>query len=379
MPIRRTVFQQFVNLFPQGVIAKAVAVHGADEGVRRLSTAKLFDALLYAQITGLESLRSLTESYRRSIGPLCRSTVADALKRRSSGVFADIQRSIQMQAARRFPGRSLCRQVKDVVVLDASVIDLCRNLHPWAVFRKGTSAAKLHATYRLDSRLPEVCVITPGLRHDLPIARRHMKFAPGTTLVFDRGYWSAKYLEHLDKQGIAFVTRARKNNCFEVIETLPLATDCRVISDERVQQQNSRNYQNCRIPLRRVTYFDIETERELVFITNRFDLAATTIAALYKARWQVELFFKALKQNLKIRRFLGRSRNAIEAQIRVALIVYILVQIARLASTSPLSFTVATTTLRTLALQTMPLSWVLGRDAPIPKIEAEPRMNEGRK
>jgi len=252
--------------------------------------------------------------------------------------------------------------------MDASVIDLYRNLHPWAEFRKGTSAAKLHATFRPDSGLPEVCVITPGLRHDLPIARRHMKFAPGTTLVFDRGYWSARYLESLNDQGIAFVTRARKNNRFDVVETLTPGKDCGVISDERVKQRDGRSYKNCSIPLRRVTYFDTQTDKELVFITNRFDLAATTIAALYKARWQIELFFKALKQNLKIRRFLGRSRNAIEAQIRIALIAFMLVQIARLASISSLSFTVATTTLRTFVLRSQPLSSVLGRDAPRPKI-----------
>jgi len=118
------------------------------------------------------------------------------------------------------------------------------------------------------------------------------------------------------------------------------------------------------VKLRRVTYFDAHTEKTLVFMTNRFDLAATTIAALYKARWQVELFFKALKQNLAIKRFLGRTRNAIEAQIRVALIAFILVQLARLASTSPLSFTFAAGVLATTALCHKPLSSVLGRDGP---------------
>lgn len=147
-----------------------------------------------------------------------------------------MQRAVVLQARCRYPGRAMPRGVGEVLLLDASLIDLYRHLHPWAEFRKGTSAAKLHLTYLLKQDIPEVSVITPGLRHDLPIAKRHIPFAPGTTVVFDRGYWSVAYLERLHDGGVGFVTRARRNNRFEVRESF-LTSSPGVLDDERVRQK----------------------------------------------------------------------------------------------------------------------------------------------
>jgi Transposase DDE domain/Domain of unknown function (DUF4372) len=374
----RTVFEQLLKYIPRRQFAASVERHEADRNTRRLDTWTWFGALLFGQLTGRDSLRSLERPFSVAIErlgssgmrPVCRSTLADANRSRPLEVLRETYASLLTSAERFLPGHRLKIPGAGVLLMDSTVIDLYRELNPWAEFRQGTSAVKLHTAITLDGELPAFFVVTPALRHDCPVASRYFRFPKGSTVVFDRGYWNASWLSRLSEQGIAFVTRARRNNRFRVTHRRPVDRSSGVLCDQTVRQipgrsgSRGRRYR-CyyRADLRRISYRDPETKKLLVFLTNRFDLDALTVCALYKARWQVELFFKAIKQNLGLTRFLGRSRRSVEAQILVALIAYVLLQIARLASKTALSTTVAIHTLRGLALHRQPLAQILGPPA----------------
>jgi putative transposase len=377
----RTVFEQLLNYIPRHEFQSSVRRHESDRNSRRLSTWTWFGALLFGQLTGRDSLRSLERPFSLAVGrlrssgmqPVRRSTLADANHSRPLAVLEETYARLLKAAERLVPAHRLQVPGGSVLLMDATIIDLYRRLNPWAEFRRGTSAAKLHTAISLDGELPAFFVVTPALSHDCPIARRCFRFPKGSTVVFDRGYWNARWLGQLTEQEVAFVTRARRNNTFRVTERHPADRSAGILCDQTVRQipgrigsrVRGRRY-HCYYPgdLRRISFLDPGTKKRLVFLTNRFDLDAATICALYKARWQVELFFKALKQNLKIGRFLGRSRRAVEAQILVALIAYVLLQIARLASRTELSTTVAMQTLRALALYRQPLEQILGPPRP---------------
>lgn len=375
----RTVFEQLLNYIPRHEFQSSVRRHEGDRNTRHLTTWTWFGALLFGQLTGRDSLRSLERPFSLAVErlhssgmqPVHRSTLADANHSRPLAVLEETYARLLKSAERLVPSHRLQVPGGSVLLMDSTVIELYRKLNPWAEFRKGTSAAKLHTAITLDGELPAFFVVTPALSHDCPIARRCFRFPKGSTVVFDRGYWNATWLNRLTEQEVAFVTRARRNNRFRVTERRAVDRKTGLLCDQTVRQIPGKSggkghryrcyYQG---DLRRITYRDPETKMLLVFLTNRFDLDALTICALYKARWQVELFFKAIKQNLKINRFLGRSRRAVEAQILVALIAYLLLQLARLKATSQLSVTVAMQTLRALALYRQPLAQILGPPAP---------------
>jgi hypothetical protein len=255
----------------------------------------------------------------------------------------------------------------DVKALDSSVIELCLALSPWASSRRDRAGVKLHTSIDLAGDLPDVFVITSARRHDVPIAREFFSFKPGTTVLMDRGYWDKTWLSQLNKSGVFFVTRERRNNRFKVRKSRDTDRTQGYICDQIVTQIPSvkdrtgklnENYYKGK--LRRISYRDPETKKKLTFITNRFDLATSTICKLYKARWKVELFFKALKQNLKVRKFLGNSANAVKAQVYVALIAYLLMQIIRFKYNSKISLPDTMAAVGTLLLLREPLSRLLG-------------------
>lgn len=373
----RTVLEQLLKYIPRREFESSVRRHGADRGTRRLNTWTWFTSLLFAQVTGRESLRAIERSFSlvssrlafAGVTPVCRSSLADANRHRPLAVLYETYRRVLRSAERFVTPHELKIPGSGVLLMDATVIELCRNLNPWAEYRRGRSAVKLHTAIALDGELPAFFVVTPARRHDCPVARRYFRYPKGATVVMDRGYWNAEWLGQLNEEGVAFVTRARRNNRFRVVLTRAVDGKAGLLYDQTVKQsagQNGRGKRSKhRYPhlLRRIGYRDPITEKELVFLTNRFDLDALVVCALYKARWQVELFFKSIKQNLKIRRFLGRSRHAVEAQILVALIAYVLMQLARLASMSQLSTTTAIETLRGLALVRQPLEQILGPPA----------------
>lgn len=367
---RSTVFEQVVKLISRREFEASVARHRGNKGVRYLDCWTWFGSLLFGQLTGHDSIRTMERVFchgnhkfgRLGFTSVCRSTLADANQVRPLAILEETLKRVLGKA------HTLCstghgfRFKGKLFALDATIIELCLSLCPWANFRRGTAGVKLHTAIDLAGDLPDFFVITEAKRHDVPVAREHFRFPPDSTVIKDRGYWSADYLNELNDQGIFFVTRQRKNNRFKVVESRPTDRAKGYICDQLVYQISRAHAYDKRYrgKLRRITYRDPETGRRLTFLTNRFDLATSTICKLYKARWKVELFFKALKQNLKIKKFLGTSAHAVKAQILVALIAYVLVQILRFQTQSRVSIPDAMAVVGTLLLLKEPISRLLG-------------------
>ena len=215
--------------------------------------------------------------------------------------------------------------------LDAAVIDLCAKMFDWAKFRRTKGAVKLHLLLDHDGYLPSFAVITEGKKHEVRVARQ-MRFAPGTILIFDRGYTDYQWFTSLTQQGVYFVTRLKENADYGVVEKREVPPGRGVLRDEvvffyKLEQEGKEVF------YRRIEFYDAEHDRVLVFVTNHLELAAATIAAIYKERWQVELFFRALKQSLRVKTFVGTSPNALKTQLWTALIAMLLVKYLQLRST----------------------------------------------
>jgi putative transposase len=250
------------------------------------------------------------------------------------------------------------------MALDSTVLRLCLELSPWAQYHHEKGGCKLHTAIDLAGDLPEFVRITPGRAHDIPVARIHASFRPGTTLAFDRGYWNAPWLNELTERGIYFVTRQRRNNVFKVVKSRPTDRTRGYICDQVVYQvilkKRGKYRPKYRGVLRRISYNDPETGQRLTFLTNRWDLATRTICEIYKARWKVELFFKTLKQHLKVKKFLGTTLHAVTAQIMVALIAYVLVHLLRSIHQARLSMREAMAVVSTLLLLNQPIKHLFG-------------------
>lgn len=208
--------------------------------------------------------------------------------------------------------------------IDATLIELCAEVFRWAPYQRTKGAIKLHFTLDHDGYLPTIMVMTDGNRNEIPVARQ-WRFLPGSIVVFDRGYWNYGWFQQLTDAGVYFVTRPRTNAVYETVESRPIPQGRRVIADEWIRLTGSRGRDRYRGLLRRIVVETAEDER-LEFLTNHPKLAASTVAAIYKDRWQIELFFKALKQNLRIKSFVGTSANALLIQIWTALIALLILK-----------------------------------------------------
>ena len=357
----------------------AVAHFEGDKGTRRLDCWTWFGSLLFGQLTGHDSIRAIERVFcqgnrrmqRLGFSTVRRSTLADANHTRPLGVLEKTYQAVLARAKRQCPTRHGFRFHGDVRALDSTTISLCLSLSPWANYRRGTAAVKLHTAIDLAGDLPDFVVITPAKRNDIPVAHQYFHPKPNSTVIFDRGYWSSDWLNELNQNHVFFITRARRNNRFKVAQSRPTDRTRGQLCDQIVYQKPSRGaYRGCyRGKLRRISYRDPDTGKKLVFLTNRFDLATSTICELYKARWKVELFFKTLKQHLRVRKFLGTSARAVKAQILVALIAYVLVQLARWATNSRVSMPDAMAAIGTLLLVREPLLTLLGE---LPRITRHP-------
>jgi len=319
-------------------------------------------------MTGHDSIRAIErvfahqdgEAMKLGFGPVRRSTLADANRTRPTAILEDLYTYCLARATAVAPKKSGFRFHGQVLALDSTTIELCLALSPWAVFRKAKGAVKLHTAIDIAGNLPQFAIITDGKHHDLRTAREHLHFDPGTTVVFDRAYIDYAWLNDLNQGGVWFVTRMKTNcqyailECHEHDRTRGLRADQTI----RLKSVKGADYQGT---LRRVSYRDPDTGKWLVFLTNRFDLAAQTICELYKSRWKVELFFKSMKQHLRIKKFLGTSHSSVKAQILVALIAYLLVHILKYSMKSSISMPDAMAAIGTLLLLKEPLSRLLGR------------------
>lgn len=371
-----TVFEQIIKLIPRTQFQSLVARHDADKFTRTMDSWTWFGALLFGQLTGHDSIRSIERVFAHSdskmlklgFGPVRKSTLADANQNRPIALLDDLFHFALTQVQKFAPKKNGFRFAGQVLALDSTTIELCLSLCPWAKFHHDKGATKLHTAIDIAGDLPQFAVITDGRTHDIRAAREHIAFIKGTTVVCDRGYVDYAWLNDLNQSGVWFVTRTKSNTQFKVVESRPTDRTRGHICDQVIylKTQKGKLYQG---KLRRVTYRDPDTGKRLTFLTNRFDLATQTICDLYKARWKVELFFKTLKQHLRIKKFLGTSANAVKAQILVALIAYLLIQILRFQINTSISIVDAMAVVGTLLLLKEPLTRLLGD---LPRVTRHP-------
>jgi putative transposase len=363
-----TVFSQLIKIIPRTQFQEFVFKHGGDARVRSLDCWTWFGALLFGQMTGHDSIRAIErvfahqdgEAQRLGFGPVRRSTLADANRTRPVEILEDLYRYCLARAQSAAPKKNGFRFHGQVLALDSTTIELCLALSPWAVFRRAKGAVKLHTAIDIAGNLPQFAVITDGKHHDLRTVRENVAFDPGATVVFDKAYIDYVWLNDLNDGGVWFVTRMKSNCQFDVRECREHNRTQGLRADQTIhlKSQKGSDYKG---KLRRVSYRDPDTGKWLVFLTNRFDLSAKTICDLYKARWKVELFFKAMKQHLRVKKFLGTSAQSVKAQILVALIAYLLVHILKYSLKSDISMPDAMAAIGTLLLLKEPLSRLLGK------------------
>jgi len=335
-------FSQLLSLIDRAGFARAVKQHQGERGAKGFSCWDQFVSMLFCQMGAAHSLREICGGLGTAMGKLVhlgmreapsRSTLAYANNHRPwqvyQTVFEDLLTQCQELAARK---KRRFRFKNPLRSLDGSVIELCVSVFDWARFQRTKGAIKLHLQLDHQGYLPCCAVLTDANTSEISIARQ-MEFAPGTIVVVDRGYLDYTLYERWSRAGVYFVTRAHSNMVYEVVETRALAMRGSVLSDQTIKLSSSYAQKRCPTTLRRVVVWNADHEREFVFLTNITHLAASTIAAIYKERWQIELFFKALKQNLKIKTFVGTSENAVQVQIWTALIAMLLLKFLLLKST----------------------------------------------
>lgn len=326
-----TIFSELLKLCPRYQFDKAVEQYQGDRYVKIFTTWQQFMAILYAQITQKDSLRDIVTGlsahaaqwYHLGLAGIHKSTLSDANARRDYRMFEGLFYHLLARCKNQTPKHRF-RFKNPLYTIDASTIDLCLSVFPWAKFRTTKGAIKLHCLYDHSGALPTFLTITDGKRHDVRVVKDNtFPLSPDSIVSIDRAYIDYKWLNSLDEQGVWFVTRAKTNIDYAVVGQ-HLISNKRVLSDERISLQGPQTRTKYSKELRLISYYDEEREKTLTFLTNNFKLAATTIAQIYKSRWQIELFFKWIKQNLKIKSFLGTSKNAVMTQIWVAMCYYLL-------------------------------------------------------
>jgi hypothetical protein len=330
---QNSVFHQLLKQIPWAEFDALVSRHGADAGVRRLPTKTQFIALLYGQLAGTMSLRETVTGlrshasrlYHLGAQPVCRSTLADANAQRPAGVFADLFASM-VQCAHR----GLRRAIGEATLLiDSTALRLNARSADWARFSAKACGAKLHVIYDAKAERPIYAAISAANVNDITAAHA-MPIQSGATYVFDLGYYDYNWWAELDRAQCHIVTRIRRSTPLQVIQHLPLPPDSSILSDRIgfLPEKQKRNRRNPMAHAVREVRVKTETGKELRILSNDLDVPAQEIADLYKQRWQIELFFRWIKQRLKITRFLGTSENAIRIQVAVALIAFLLLQLA---------------------------------------------------
>ena len=335
-----SVFSQLLHLFSRLEFEKAVKDTKAERHARGFSSWGQFVAMLFCQLGRAKSLREICGGLACCEGKLShlgitapsRATLAYANEHRPwtlhKAVFFQLLGRCQAVAQ----GRRKFRFKNKLVSLDASVIDLCATLFDWAKFRRTKGAVKLHLLLDHEGYLPTYAVITEGKRHEATVAKT-LTFAPGSILVFDRGYVDYAWFASLTLSGVFFVTRLKDNAVYRVVGSRPVPEHRGIVKDELIELTGTGAAAKCPYTLRRVEVEDPDTGDTLVFLTNHLTFGASTIAQIYKDRWQIELLFKALKQNLKIKTFVGTSANALHTQIWTALIALLILKYLQLKST----------------------------------------------
>lgn len=341
-----SIFSQIVKLCPRGAFDASVARHQGEKHAKGMTCWSQFIAMLFCQLGGARSLREITGGLAASEGKLrhlgverapTRSTLAYANQHRSWQIYEDVFKQLaSLCQATAKEQKSRFRFKHPLLSLDSTTIPLCLSMFEWAKYVRTKGAVKLHLVLDNQGFLPHYAVLSEGRQADITVARK-MEFQPGTMLVFDRGYEDHNWWRRLTAGGVYFVSRLKDSAAYTILEERPVPSASTVLRDEVIVLDSEKDPDKL-MRLRRIEIQPKDKPDTIVFVTNNLKLAASTIAAIYRDRWQIELFFKAIKQSLRIKTFIGTSENAVRIQIWTALITMLLLRYLHLRSTWRWSF-----------------------------------------
>ncbi len=338
MDIGKTIFAQLMDFLPVYEFQKCVQRYNGHYKVKHFSCWNQFLCMAFAQLTYRESLRDIEaclRSTQRKLyhmgfrGNVSRNTLAHANQVRDWRIYADFAQILIGQARRLYANDSFGVELNQTAyALDSTTIDLCLSLFPWAKFRAHKAAVKLHTLLDLRGSIPSLVIITHGKVHDVNILDQ-LTFEPGAIYIIDRGYLDFNRLYAIHQASAFFVTRTKSNFRFRRLYSRPVDKSAGVQCDQIIVLEGFYSHKAYPDKLRRIRYFDTDLNKRLIFLTNNFTLSALTIAQLFQCRWQIEIFFKWIKQHLRIKSFYGTTENAVKTQIWIAIAVYVLVAIVK--------------------------------------------------
>ena len=335
-----SLFSQLLAFFDRNKFKNLVLKHKTERYSKGFKSWDQFVAMLFCQVAQAKSLREISGGLACCMGKLrhlgvvdapSKSTLSYANANRSWKLFRDLFYDTFDFCRKACPGKHKFRFKNKLLSLDSTTISLCLNLFPWAEFRRTKGAVKLHLLLDHDGYLPSYAYISDGKKHESRFARK-FPLAPGSIVTMDKGYTDYSLYSYWTAEKVFFVTRLKDNATYEVIETRELPVNRNILSDELIKFTGYKARKDCPIPLRRITVWDAENQKEITLLTNHYDFGSTTISVIYKDRWQIELFFKAIKQNLRIKTFVGTTENALYIQIWTALIAMLLIKFFQLKS-----------------------------------------------
>lgn len=333
-----SIFSQLLQLFPREQFQQAVQKHKAERHARGFTCWGQFVAMLFCQLGAARSLREICQGLAASEGKLrhlgipiapSRSTLAYANEHRPWELYQTVFGELLQRCHSVATGKKRFRFKNKLMSLDSTSIDLCASIFDWAQYKRTKGAVKVHLLLDNEGYLPCFACITDGKKHDVTIGRT-LRFQPGTIVVFDKGYVDYDWWAEMNGDGVYFVTRFKQDLKIEVIAEREVPQNSKVLRDQDIRITPYRK--NLTLMLRLVTIWDEEKQEEITFLTNHLNFGATTIARIYKERWQIELFFKALKQLLRVKTFVGTSANALKTQIWIALIAILVLKYLHLKS-----------------------------------------------
>ena len=333
-----TILSQILKLVPRHEFEVLANKHHSGRSFRKATRWSQFVTLSLAQLTGRSSLRDIAENvlaqshrlYHSGCAKLSRSNLSRMNKGKPYTLYEALFGSLLARCQSKAPNHNF-RFKNELYSLDASTIDLCLSIFPWAEFRSTKGAVKLHVGLNHRGYLPEFVTVTDGKKSDITVGRT-LKFPKGSIVAIDKGYNDYAWYKSLTESGIFFVTRLKRNAKHRVVSRRDVLKSKGLVCDQTIEFTGTQTAKKCPVPMRRIGYKDSVTGKRYTFLTNNFKLCARTIADIYKARWQVELFFKWVKQNLKIKSFIGNSKNAVMTQIWIALCVYLLLAFLKFES-----------------------------------------------
>lgn len=334
----KLVFSQAMDHLPQHTFRRCVQRYNGNHHVKSFTCQDQYRSMAFAQLTYRESLRDIEACLKAQQNKLyhmgirsrvARSTLAEANEKRDWRIYADFAQSLIQTARRLYIDEELGLDIDNTVyALDATTIDLCLSVFPWAHFRQAKAAIKLHTLLDLRGNIPTFIHISDGKLHDVNVLDILIP-EPGAYYVMDRGYLDYKRLHQLNQVAAFFVIRAKSNLQFRRIYSHPIDKSTGLRCDQTIKLTGFYPRQHYPNMLRRIKFYDVKTDKKFVFLTNNFSLPALTITELYRHRWQVELFFKWIKQHLRIKSFFGTSENAVKTQVWIAVSIYVLVAIIK--------------------------------------------------